>query len=80
MLVGEFGGELVDLNTNEGLWQQALVKYLKDNRIGYTYFCLNPNSADTGGVLEDDFTTVRKDKMDLLRTHLAPRLEEPARG
>lgn len=83
VLIGEFGGKSVDPTANElksrleGIWQHTLVNYLRDNRISYTYFTLNPDSVDTGGVLDNDFKTVRRDKMNLLSTHLAPRLAVP---
>jgi endoglucanase len=29
------------------------------------YWCLNPNSSDTGGLLMDDWVTTNEDKLDL---------------
>ena len=31
--------------------------------LGYAYWCLNPNSGDTGGILYDDWSTVNYQKM-----------------
>lgn len=31
------------------------------------YWCLNPNSGDTGGVLKDDWKSARDDKLLLLK-------------
>jgi endoglucanase len=68
VLVGEFGGTSVGTDA-EGKWQRKLVEYLKANRIHYTYWALNANSADTGGLLGDDWVTVNQDKQALLKTH-----------
>jgi endoglucanase len=68
ILVGEFGGTSVGTDP-EGQWQRAIVNYLKTNGIHYTYWALNANSADTGGLLAPDWTTVNQDKQDLLKTH-----------
>src|SRR5262249_22075001 len=56
VLVGEFGGRSV-AQDREGVWQRSLVSFLKDGGISYTYWALNPNSGDTGGVLRDDWST-----------------------
>jgi endoglucanase len=70
VLVGEFGAKLEGDET-ERVWLQTLVKYLKDNGISYTYWSWNPNSGDTGGILADDWITVKTEKMDVLRTYQA---------
>lgn len=55
VLLGEFGGMEVSMSTKEGVWQNSLVDYLAGHRIYWTYWCLNPNSTDTGGLLKDDW-------------------------
>jgi endoglucanase len=63
--VGEFGGRYV---SQDRIWQDAFIKYLvKKDMTNFFYWSLNPNSGDTGGVLNDDWTTVNKDKMELLK-------------
>lgn len=74
VLMGEFGGRSVSDSTTEGVWQRTLVKFLKDNRISYTYWVWNPNSGDTGGVLKDNWKSIDKAKLDLLKTWQAPQL------
>ncbi len=74
VLVGEFGGTSVG-NDPEGIWQRSLVSYLKTNHMHYTYWCLNPNSGDTGGLLEDDWQTIDPGKEALLRTYQGAMLE-----
>jgi endoglucanase len=63
--VGEFGGRYTE---RDKVWQDTFISYLvkKDMR-NFFYWSLNPNSGDTGGILNDDWTTVNKDKMDLLK-------------
>ncbi|MHB1159876.1 MAG: glycoside hydrolase family 5 protein [Chloroflexota bacterium] len=65
VLLGEFGGRSVGSDT-EGIWQRSLMDYLKENGISYTYWSLNPNSGDTGGVLADDWKSVNESKMSML--------------
>ncbi|HEY6785792.1 MAG TPA: glycoside hydrolase family 5 protein [Trebonia sp.] len=74
VLLGEFGGS-VGQNETETVWQETLVKFLKQHHISYTYWCWNPNSGDTGGILNNDWTTVDQDKLALLHTYQAPLLK-----
>jgi len=75
VLMGEFGGRSVGADT-EGIWQRAIFQYLKENNLSYTYWSLNPNSGDTGGILNDDWTTVNAAKMKVISTYLWPMLGE----
>ncbi len=68
ILVGEFGGESVG-NDPEGQWQRTLFRYITVNRMHYTYWAFNANSADTGGLLGPDWSTVNQDKQAMLRTY-----------
>jgi aryl-phospho-beta-D-glucosidase BglC (GH1 family) len=45
--------------------------------MSFTFWSLNPESGDTGGILADDWLTVNQDKMAYLTPILAPLL--PAR-
>ncbi len=71
VLLGEFGGRSVGGDA-EGVWQRSLMQYLKEHKISYTYWCWNPDSGDTGGVLADDWTTIHEDKMAMLSTYRWP--------
>jgi endoglucanase len=71
VVLGEFGGRSVGEDA-EGVWQHSLLAYLKMHKISYTYWCWNPDSGDTGGVLTDDWTSVHKDKMAMLREYQGP--------
>jgi endoglucanase len=71
--VGEFGARSVGDDV-EGTWLRCLVAYLKGQGISYSYWALNPDSADTGGLLEDDWNTIDRAKLDLLASYQAPLL------
>lgn len=66
ILIGEFGGRLVDTNSTEGIWQNEFVKYIQNKNLSFTYWSWNPNSADTGGILLDDWQSVDLPKQELL--------------
>jgi endoglucanase len=74
VLVGEFGGRSVGQD-REGVWQRSLVSFLKDSGISYTYWALNPNSGDTGGVLRDDWASPDRDKLGILAAYQWPLLD-----
>jgi endoglucanase len=61
ILVGEFGTKLE--TESDKKWLTKLVEYMNSNGISWTFWCFNPNSGDTGGILADDWTSVRQDKM-----------------
>jgi endoglucanase len=66
VIVGEFGGFEAGYDTTEGIWQNALVDYIGANNMYWTYWCLNPNSGDTGGLLLDDWYTWNEEKQTML--------------
>ena len=77
-MIGEFGGRKVDLNSQEGIWQNELVKYIQKNNLSFTYWSWNPNSSDTDGILLDDWQSVDLPKQQLL-SQLLPsvQLQQP---
>ena len=75
VLLGEFGGRKTAGNSTEAIWQNALMDYLKKNGISYTYWTWNPDSGDTGGVLNKDWKTIDKNKMKMLSEYQMPLLE-----
>jgi endoglucanase len=79
VVVGEFGGRSVG-EDQEGVWQRTLVSYLSQNRIGYFYWTLNPDSGDTGGVLLNDWQSVDPGKKALLSGYQFPLLGIEQRG
>lgn len=62
VLLGEFGTKLG--TEKDRLWLETLVSYLGigSSGISWTYWSWNPNSGDTGGILNDDWTTVNTAK------------------
>jgi endoglucanase len=71
VISGEFGGRYVTTQApaqNDKLWQDSFVSYLlSKGTTSSFYWCLNPNSGDTGGVLGDDWRTWNNDKLLLLQ-------------
>ena len=66
--VGEFGGRYGHGgDPGDVAWQNALIDHFIDKEIcNFFYWSWNPNSSDTGGILQDDWTTVWQDKVDNL--------------
>lgn len=64
LLIGEWGGVL-DGSNNEK-WLKYLADFIKENKINHTFWCVNPNSGDTGGILGYDFKTIDTAKMALV--------------
>ena len=48
-------------------WMTCLRELLGKNRLNHTFWCLNANSGDTGGLLKDDFVTWDEDKYDFVK-------------
>jgi endoglucanase len=67
ILIGEFGGRQIDDNSKEGVWQRQLVDYIRQKNLSFAYWSWNPNSDDTGGILQDDWLSVEASKQDLLQ-------------
>jgi endoglucanase len=62
---GEFGGRY---EGDDAIWQDAFVDYLITKAVGgFFYWCLNPNSGDTGGILQTDWLTPVQPKIALLQ-------------
>jgi endoglucanase len=75
VFLGEFGGYSMGQDA-EGVWQRTLVSFLKANDISYTYWAWNPDSGDTGGILQSDWKTVNQSKMDILNAYQWPMLNQ----
>ena len=63
IVIGEMGGDGKGLDMT---WQRKAMEYFPTQDIGVFYFCLNPSSDDTGGVLDKDWRTPVKEKLDVL--------------
>lgn len=81
IVVGEWGGTFTDRPTNPRLdpntllevraletrWNEAFESYLQTRKLGSFYWSLNPESIDTGGLLEQDWMNRNTAKEALLR-------------
>ena len=65
---GEFGGRYGHGGlAADVVWQDAIIDYFAEKSIcNFFYWSWNPNSGDTGGVLQDDWQNVWQDKVDNL--------------
>ena len=74
LLLGEFGiRDRTSFSGKEGTWFSTLLSTLCKS-ISWTFWCLNPNSGDTGGLLENDWTMPVQWKLDMLKPYMAPLL------
>ncbi|HEX6551828.1 MAG TPA: glycoside hydrolase family 5 protein [Ktedonobacteraceae bacterium] len=75
VLLGEFGGRSVGTDP-AGVWQRSLVVFLHEQGISYTYWAWNPDSGDTGGILQNNWTTVNQSKLHILSIQRQSRLDQ----
>jgi len=59
LLIGEWGGFMTEPNLT---WMTHFRKLISVYRLNHTFWCLNANSGDTGGLLEHDFKTWDEEK------------------
>lgn len=64
ILLGEFGTTAT--SPIDQVWLAEIVDYLADHGASFTYWCWNPNSRDTGGLLRDDWNTIDSTKQNAL--------------
>ncbi|AXT62469.1 T9SS C-terminal target domain-containing protein [Aquimarina sp. AD10] len=72
LFVGEFG--IKEQDAFGGIaytWFTEFTDFMGDI-YSWTFWSMNPNSGDTGGILQDDWTSVNQWKLDVLKTHFAP--------
>lgn len=68
LLLGEWGG-FMDGGDNEK-WMVALRELIIENGLHHTFWCINPNSGDTGGLLLNDWVTWDEEKYALFKPSL----------
>lgn len=68
MLIGEWGGKLK--NDNNRKWLECLGSFIADKRLHHTFWAFNPNSADTGGLMLEDWKTVDEEKYAIIEPTL----------
>ncbi|GMA34395.1 hypothetical protein GCM10025876_05990 [Demequina litorisediminis] len=62
LLIGEWGGRLGQ-DDRQDEWLTALRDLIADRHLHHTFWALNPNSSDTGGLLLDDWASWDEDKL-----------------
>lgn len=65
--IGEWGGFMREPNLT---WMTYMRKLIKTYHLNHTFWCLNANSGDTGGLLLDDFTTWDNEKYNFVKSVL----------
>jgi endoglucanase len=77
LFIGEFGIlDTASASGRAGQWFDAFLKYMGKD-FSWTFWCLNPNSGDTGGLLGYDWTTPAQWKLDKLKPYMAPFIGKP---
>ncbi len=69
LLIGEWGGRLGQ-DARQDRWMTALRDTIVEHKLHQTFWVLNPNSGDTGGLLLDDWKTWDEQKYALLKPAL----------
>lgn len=64
LLIGEWGGFMRDPNLQ---WMSFMRQLIGNYHLNHTFWCLNANSGDTGGLLLDDFTTWDDEKYNFVK-------------
>ena len=62
--IGEWGGFMKEPNLK---WMKYMRQLIKTYRLNHTFWCLNGNSGDTGGLLLDDFTSWDTEKYNFVK-------------
>jgi aryl-phospho-beta-D-glucosidase BglC (GH1 family) len=68
LLIGEWGG-FMDGGSNEK-YLNLMSDFIAKNHINHTFWCINPNSGDTGGLLEGDWVTWDAAKYNMMKQTL----------
>ena len=68
LLIGEWGG-FIDNGDNQK-WMEALRDQIVEDRLHHTFWAVNPNSGDTGGLLMNDWVTIDEAKYAILKPAL----------
>ena len=73
VLIGEFGTKYETEKDRQ--WLRAFQSYIRQNNLSWTFWSLNPNSGDTGGLLLDNWISVHQEKQDILKQIQYPMIE-----
>ena len=64
LLIGEWGGFMTEPNIT---WMTYMRQLISKYHLNHTFWCLNANSGDTGGLLLDDFKTWDTEKYNFVK-------------
>lgn len=64
VFIGEFGTRYDTPEDQQ--WLHTFQDYIQQNNLNWTFWSLNPNSGDTGGLLLDDWVSVHGEKQAIL--------------
>jgi endoglucanase len=79
LLVGEFGiSSMGGYDGRAGTWLKRFVKYINENFLSWTFWALNPNSGDTGGMLDNDWVSAVQWKLDAVKSMCAGLINVPS--
>jgi endoglucanase len=73
VLVGEFGTRYETKKDQQ--WMQSFQKYIQTNELNWTFWSLNPDSGDTGGLLLDNWISINQEKQNILKQIQYPFIE-----
>lgn len=73
VLIGEFGTKFETEKDKQ--WFVEFQRYIQSNQLSWIYWSLNPDSGDTGGLLQDNWVSIHEPKQDILRTIQYPFVE-----
>jgi len=80
IFVGEFGIKNQDAFGGIAYtWYTEFVNFMGDI-YSWTFWSMNPNSGDTGGILQDDWVSINQWKLDVLQPHFAPLIPNVING
>ncbi|TMW60966.1 hypothetical protein Poli38472_001008 [Pythium oligandrum] len=63
VVIGAWGAKMEGKNEK---WATEVASYLAKNKLGSFYWAFNPQSADTGGLVKDDWRTAIEERFELL--------------
>ncbi|MEM0339503.1 MAG: glycoside hydrolase family 5 protein [Ignisphaera sp.] len=68
VVITEFGGKCGDGDPRDAVWHEKFIEYLIENNFcQWFYLALNPEHVETGGLLKNDWRTVKENKYALLK-------------
>ena len=73
VLIGEFGTRYETEKDRQ--WLETFQSYIRKNKLNWTFWSLNPDSGDTGGLLLDNWISLHQAKQDILKQIQYPRIE-----